>query len=106
MSAIAVTQYRVKPNRTEDFVAWAKEMKVVAARHGMGRHLYMSILAGPNVGTYTMTAEAEDLAALGTGLQNLFADPAFHALQSRFIGPDGDGMATMLSLSQATEVPI
>jgi hypothetical protein len=31
------------------------------------------LLAGRAAGTYTMTAEAEDLAALRTALQNLFS---------------------------------
>jgi len=104
MAAISVSQHRVKPGKTQEFIALAKEVSQLGARHGLTGRLLLSVLAGPNVGLYSFGFEAVDLAALAAGLQHTFADPAWPSLQDRLFG--ADGVATTVSLSQATEIPL
>jgi len=104
MAAIVVGQHRVHPGKAQEFIALHKEAKQVFARHGLSLRLFLAVLAGPAVGTYSVVAEAADLGALAAGLQSLIADPDDRSLQDRLFGPDG--VATTLSLSQATEIPL
>jgi len=50
---------------------------------------------------YSTVFAAEDLAALATGLQKLFADLAWPSLLDRL-----NGVSTQVSFSQAPEVPL
>ena len=104
MAAIAVSQWKVHPGKAQEFIALIKEVNQVGANHGLTGRLFLSVLAGPNVGTYSHAWEAADLATLATGLQNRAADPAYPSLLDRSVGPDG--VATQVSLSQATEIPL
>ena len=104
MTAIAVNQLRPHPGKLAEFIALGKETKQLAAKHGLTVRLFLSVLAGPAVGTYSAVFEAADLAALAAGLQNITADPAYPSLLDRSVGPDG--VATQVSLSQATEIPL
>jgi hypothetical protein len=104
MAAISVAQYKVQPGKEPELVALRTQMKPLLAKHGLSSRLFGSLLAGQSVGLYSAVAEAADLAALATGLQNLFADPAYQALNARLIG--ADGVATVVSFSQATEVAL
>ena len=104
MPAISVAQWRAHPGKGPEFIALCKEGKQLSTKHGLTTRLFLSVLAGPNVGTHSLVAEAADLATLATDLQNSFADPAWPSLQTRFFGPEG--VCTNLSFSQATEVPL
>jgi hypothetical protein len=101
MPAIAVVQYQVQPGKRADFIDAIKEAKQVAGRYGLSTRLLLSTLAGPNTGLYAMVWEAPDAVALATGLQGYAADAATPAIISRV-----DGLATRVSMSQATEVPL
>jgi hypothetical protein len=104
MAAISIAQYKVQPGKGPELVALRTEMKPLLVKHGLSSRLFLSLLAGPNAGTYSAVAEATDLSALATGLQNLFADPAYQSLNARLTG--ADGVATLVSFGQATEVAL
>jgi hypothetical protein len=104
MSAIAITQVRVHPGEGPAYIALCRELKQLAAKHGLALRLYTNLLAGPNAGVYSSVAEAADLTQLAAGLQGFWGDPASADLQQRFFGPDG--VCALVSLSQANEIPL
>jgi len=104
MAAITVVQVRPHPGKAQEYLALVKEVNQLGAKHGLSLRLFLSVLAGPNVGVYSGVFEAADLATLAIGLQNFWADPAFLPLQDRLYG--ANGVATLLSVSQATEIPL
>ena len=104
MPAIAVDQVRVHPGKVREFLALEKKAKRLWAKHGVTTRMFVSVLAGPNVGLYSVVFEAADLATLANALQNLLADPADRDLQQRMYGPDG--VCAIVSFGQATEIPL
>jgi hypothetical protein len=104
MPAVVVSQVRVHPGKDPAYIALCQEYKPLAAKHGLSSRLFQALLAGPNAGVYSFVSEAADLATLAAGLQALFADPAWPDLQQRFLGPEG--VCTLLSFGQASEVPL
>ena len=104
MTAMAVGQMKVHPGKDREYVALMQEWKSLAAKHGLNPRLLVSVFAGPDVGVYTGVYEAADLVTLITGFQALSADPAFQSLRQRLYGPDG--VCTLLSFSQATEISL
>lgn len=101
VSAIAVVQYKPHPGKEPDFIGLMKEAQRLTAQHGLSQRLFLSVLAGPNVGMYALVLEATDLATLAAGLQNFLADPARQSLGNRL-----RDVSTLVSLGQATEVPL
>jgi hypothetical protein len=104
MTAIAVGSVRTKPGKIPDFRALCVQMGPVAAKHGLRTRLYFSFLAGAEAATHSLVYEAPDLGRLGAGLEALVADSAFAPVNARMFGEDG--VATLLSFSQANEVPL
>lgn len=104
MSAIAVGHVRTKPGHLDDFRTLCAELGKIAKKHGLGTRLYFNFLAGSDVNTHAFIYEAADLASLGAGLEAFGADPAFSAVNARMFGENG--IATVISFSQANEIPL
>jgi hypothetical protein len=104
VAVIVVNQIRPHPGKAQELVAAAKEVKQLNAKYGLTSRLFQSLLAGPNAGTYSFVTEAADLATWAAAFQKVTADPAWPPLLERSFGANGAG--TLLSVAQATEVPL
>lgn len=105
MAVMSVTQWKVRPGKTQEFFENCVRAKAIQERLGaQSVRMFMNTFAGPNAGTVTYAIEHENAEAQGAFSDKMNSDSEWQEFWQGV--NNSDPSAEMISNSQISEIPI
>ncbi len=83
MAVVFVNTETVKPDRYDDYLAQARQIKALVERcGGKSVRLLAGLVAGEATGAMTFIVEADDFGAMGAVTDKIFSDPEGQAIMA------------------------